>query len=762
MSSDQMEMPTLPSGPLRPKDPNAQADELPLKLLRILSERRWWFVVTGILVFGMSVIWVRRQKPVFRATGTLTVDANSPRVLGSDAEVGALGATGFLAVRAYYAAQRQVLQSRDLAAMVVNRLGLARDERFLGLNNPSKPMTRAQKDAVIASADVVGMMAGRVLIEANDDSGVVKVSVEDEDPEIAKELVNATLKAYRDRNIDVKKRVVKEASSDLNAIFKRLEGEKTASQNALYTYDRDHDFSETRRTVVADRIHALSRALREVRLTKLRAAQEVAALKKARGGRDVFSGSAPALLRDGLVGELKRRFVELSAKRRELVATYLEAHPKVIAVDQQLEQLSTLANRHANAMFDAAGQQASAAAAEERDLEAQLQAARAEDDEIRKAKIEHDRLLAAADEDKLFYDKVAKRLTETDLARDIGVNNINILDLAVTPKAPVRPNVQLSLSLGFALALLAGAAAAAGVNLLDNTLKDRTDVEQYIGVAFLGSVPFFEPSNANEGLPVPLDRIDLYAHYRPQSPVAEAARAMRTNLLFMRPDRPPRTLLVTSASPREGKTATSTTLAVTLGASTGKALLVDADLRKPRLHRLFGLPGGEGGLTSHVLTNQPIENFIRKTDVPGLDLLPCGPLPPNPAELVHSERFRQLVKRLEELYDAVVFDSSPVQLVTDPLVIASMVDGVVVVAQSEVTRKEAAKAVVDALHAVKANVFGVVLSRTRRHAGRYGYYYTKGYRRGGAYAQRYAYRYAYRYQREPGAESETASDDAKD
>ncbi|MBM4344402.1 MAG: polysaccharide biosynthesis tyrosine autokinase [Deltaproteobacteria bacterium] len=758
MSADLAELPTLPSGPLRPKEASEHSDELARTALRVLSERRWWFVITTILVFGLSVLWLRRQKPIYRATGTLTVDANSPRVLGGDAEVGALGATGSLAVRAYYASQRQVLQSRDLAAMVVNRLGLARDERFLGLNNPAKPLTRAQKDAVIASADVVGMMAGRVLIDAPDDSGVVKVSVEDEDPDVAKELVNATLKAYRDRNIEVRKRVVKEASSDLNAIFKRLEGEKTASQQALYVYDRDHDFSDTRRTVVTERVQALSRALREVRLTKLRAGQEVAALKKARGLRDVFSGSAPALLRDGLVSELKRRHVELSAKRRELAATYLEAHPRVIAVDQQLEQLAGLANRHANAMYDAAVSQAAAAAAEEKDLETQLTAARAEDEEIRKAKIEHDRLQAAAEEDKLFYDKVAKRLTETDLARDIGVNNINILDLAVTPKSPVRPNVQLSVTLGFILALLAGAGAAAGVNLLDNTLKDRVDVEQYLGVSFLGSVPYFDPSNANEGLPVPLDRIDLYAHYRPQSPVAEAARAMRTNLLFMRPDRPPRSLLVTSAAPREGKTATSTTLAVTLGASTGKALLVDTDLRKPRLHRLFGLPGGEGGLTSHVLTNQPIENFIRKTDVPGLDLLPCGPLPPNPAELVHSERFRQLVKRLEELYDAVIFDSSPVQLVTDPLVVASMVDGVVVVAQSEVTRKDAAKAVVDALHAVKANVFGIVLSRTRRHAGRYGYYYTKGYRRGGAYA----YRYAYRYQREPGADSEAASDDAKD
>ncbi|MSQ82196.1 MAG: polysaccharide biosynthesis tyrosine autokinase [Myxococcales bacterium] len=750
MSAPEQNKPILPRSSL-----NSQSDDPTRSALRILSERRWWFFVTVIVVFSVAIVFVRKQKVIFRATGTLTVDQNAPRVLGSDSEVGALGVQSFMAVRAYYQAQRQILQSRDLAAIVVNRLGLARDERFLGLNNPTRPLSRAQKDVVIASADVVGMMAARVMIEATDDSGVVKVSIEDEDPEVARELVNATLKAYRDRNIDVKRRIVKEASSDLNTIFKRLESEKTDSQNALYNYDRDHDFSDTRRTVVADRILALSRALRDVRMAKLKAAQEVSSLKKFRGSRDVFAASAPGLMRDGLVGELKRRFLELSTKRKDVATVYLEGHPRIIAIDQQIEQLVVLASRHTAAMHDSAVQLATAAASEERDLEAQLSAARTEDDEIRRAKIEHDRLVTSADEDKLFYDKVAKRLTETDIARDIGVNNINILDLAVTPKAPVRPNVQLSLAVGFLLALVAGCAVAAGVSVLDNTIKDREDVEQILGVPFLGSVPFFEQANAEEGLPVPVDRADLYAHYRPHSRVAEAARSMRTNLLFMRPDRPPRTILVTSAAPREGKTATSTTLAITLGASTGKALLVDTDLRKPRLHKLFGLPGGEGGLTSHVLTNQPIENFIRKTDVPGLDLLPCGPLPPNPAELVHSERFRLAVKRLEELYDAVIFDSSPIQLVTEPLVMASMVDGVVIVAQAEVTRRDSAKVVIDGLRSVNANIFGMVLSRTRWRSGGYGYYYANGYRRGGPYT----YRYSYRYQRSANLDSDIGGDD---
>jgi capsular exopolysaccharide synthesis family protein len=620
---------------------------------------------------------------------------------------------------------------------------LARDERFLGLDQTDKPLSKAQKAEVMASADVVGLMAGRVSVDSMDESGVIRVSVEDTDPDMAKDLVNAVLKAYRDRNIEVKKRINKEASSDLNAIFKRLEAEKVTSQDELYRFDRDNDFSENRRAAVNDRILALNRSLRDVHTTRVRAAQDMAQLRKYRNSKDIFGVSAPSLMRDGLVGELKRRYLELSAKRKELAATYLDGHPRIQAIDQQLDQLIALAARHVNSMYDAAAQQEAAAAVEEKDLLQQLEAARKEDVEIRKAKVEHDRLQARTDEDKMFYDKVAKRITETDITRDIGVNNINILDMAVTPKSPVRPNVQVATLIGLVLALVLGLLVALLIDTLDNTIKTREDIENILGVPYLGAIPTFEPGDPTEGLPVPEDRIDLYVHFRPNSQAAEAARSVRTNLLFMRPDQPARTVLVTSASPREGKSSTSTTLAITLAASTGKAIIIDTDLRKPRLHKLFGLPGGEGGVTSYLLSHQPVEDFVRKTEVAGLDFLPCGPLPPNPAELIHSQRFRELVSELASKYEAVIFDSPPAGVVTDPLVLASLVDGVVLVAHSEATRRDQLKTVVDGMRAVNASILGVVQSRSTSRSIGYAYYYAKGYRRGGQY------RYQYRYQREP-------------
>lgn len=718
-------------------------------VLRVIRERIWWFLLTAVLVLVSVVVVVKRQTPIYRATGVVMVEMAAPRVMGSDSDVLPLGAVSINAGRAFYQAQRQILQSRDLAAIVVNRLGLARDERFLMLNRRGSNLTRAQKDAIMATADVVGMMAARVMIESADESGVLRVSIEDPDPDLARDLTNAVLKAFRDRNIDVKKRVVKEASSDLSAIFKRLEGEKNDSQMALYNYEKEHDFSDTRRNMLNERILALSRSIRDVHVLRLRAQQEMNQLKKFRTTRDIFSASAPGLMRDGLLGELKRRYLELSVRRKELATSYLPDHPRLQAVDQQIDQLLTLAVRHVAALADSATAQFQAATAEEADLEQQLAAARAEDGEIRQAKIEHDKLQVRLDEDKMFYDKVAKRITETDITRDIGVNNINVLDLAVTPKAPVRPNMQASMAVGTLLALVLGVAVAFLIEMLDNRIRTREDVEVILGVPYLGSIPTFEPRDPGEGLPVPEDRLDLYVHFRPNSRAAEAARSIRTNLLFMRPDAPARTILITSAAAREGKSATSTTVAITLAATTGKAILVDTDLRKPRLHRLFGVPGGEGGVTSYMLSHRPVEDFVCKTEVHGLDFLPCGPVPPNPSELLHAQRFKALVAELASKYEVVIFDSSPGGLVTDPLVLASLVDGVIVVAHGESTKRDQLKHFLDSLRAVNAQLLGVVQSRTVQQGSGYRYYYAKGYRRGGD-----RYRYQYRYQRDPNKQDE--------
>jgi capsular exopolysaccharide synthesis family protein len=245
-----------------------------------------------------------------------------------------------------------------------------------------------------------------------------------------------------------------------------------------------------------------------------------------------------------------------------------------------------------------------------------------------------------------------------------------------------------------------------------------------------------------EGKNVPEGLTDLYVYYRPNSRVAEAARSVRTNLLFMRPDKPLHTLLVTSAHPREGKTSTSATLAITLAAASGRCILVDTDLRKPRLHKVFGIPN-IGGVTGYILGREPVTNFVQPTQVPGLDFMPCGALPPNPSEILHTQRFKEMVDELKLHYTTVVFDSPPIEIVADALVVAALVDGVVLVAHTAKSRHDWVASALAHLRSVNAPLMGIVLSRTGIQGVGYGYYYGKGYRKGGAYKARYQYRYRY-------------------
>ena len=711
-------------------------EDLARRGLEILVKRRWWFVFTVVAVFSVAIVVTRHQSPVYKATGLLHIDLSPPKVLSEVNEVVTLGSSGYTGVRQYYQAQIQILQSRDVAAMVVTRMGLARSEKFLGLDDKNLKITQKQKEAIMADADPTGMLSKRVLVELADDSSVAKVSIEDTDPEFAKDLANAVMQAYKDRNIDQKRRTVRDAYTDLRSIHKQLEQNKAASQQALFKFEKEHDLSENRRLAVNERLLSLSRQIREVHTTRLRAQQDTAQLKKFRGSQDIFAASAPSIMKDGLTAELTRRYLELSLKRKELETVYMEKHPKVMTVEDEMRQLVAIGSKHATSMYDAAMQQYAAAAAEEEDLIDQAKRAKEEDAEIRLTKIQHDQLIAKAEEDKMFYEKVAKRLAETDMTERVNINNISILDQAVTPRVPVRPNVQLNLLMGLLLALVAGLAVALTVDMMDNTIKTRFDVEQVLGVPYLGAIPTFSPANLEEGAKIPDNKLDLYAHFRPNSRVAEASRSVRTNLLFMRPDRPLRTLLITSANPREGKTSTSATLAITLAASTGKCILVDTDLRKPRLHKVFGVPATVG-VTNYILSRDEVDNFVTHTEVPGLDILLCGPLPPNPSEILHTDRFKQLVAELQSKYETVIFDSPPVEIVSDALVIASLVDGVVIVAHCERSTRESVRSAVTSLRSVQANLMGIVLSRTSIRGAGYGYYYNGRYRRG-----QYRYRYA--------------------
>jgi capsular exopolysaccharide synthesis family protein len=359
--------------------------------------------------------------------------------------------------------------------------------------------------------------------------------------------------------------------------------------------------------------------------------------------------------------------------------------------------------------------------------------------------IEYNRLRRTKNNNEKLYDLVLERTKESDLTRMLRVNNIRIVDAPLVPRMPVRPRVVLQIIIGILVGIGLGIAAALGRALLDRTLKTPDDVERELGVPFLGLLPELESGSQRtyysrrrhkRKKPVPAAALatpELVVHHSPASGIAEASRAIRTNVVFMAPDKPYRVLLVTSAGPAEGKTTVACCLAIAMAQAGQRVALVDCDLRRPRMHRIFGTKSDAG--VSTALIGDFSNMGATETSVPNLTVIPAGPIPPNPAELLHSERFKNFLAQLSPQFDRVIIDSPPIVPVTDGAVLATVVDATVLVVRAFVTTKDLARQGARVLMDVGGTMAGVVLNAVDLDRQEYKYYYYS-YKRDGYYTQK--------------------------
>jgi len=331
-------------------------------------------------------------------------------------------------------------------------------------------------------------------------------------------------------------------------------------------------------------------------------------------------------------------------------------------------------------------------------------------------------------------DQVGGRERETSLAGHLKTNNVRLLDAALVPTAAISPNVGGAAGIALALGLVLGFGLAFLLEMLDSTVKSQEDVEKVAGLAFLGLVPSIPADGAAPEVSPPpalVDVIrsgskDLYVLTHPKSAVAECCRAIRTNLLFMSPDKLAKRLLVTSSGPQEGKSTTAINLAISMAQSGLRVVLVDTDMRRPRLHKAFEIPATSDGVSRAIVGEVELGAVIRETGVQNLWLLPCGALPPNPAELLHADRFHALVEDLASRFDRVIFDSPPLGVVTDAAILSRLTDGTILVAKAGRTSKESLRRTEHQLMASGINLLGCILNDLDlSKQGGYGYYYSR-------------------------------------
>ncbi len=693
--------------------------------------KRWRLVALALVLVSAGVfVWTYRQPKIFASVCTLVIEPSAPRVLHGVTEVVEMGTGTFYANREFYETQYRIMASKDMSQRVVDRLALASDPNYPAPGAGQPGVRRDPKE-------LAGALQGQTRITPIKDSRIAQITVEDRQPARAAQIANTLASVYIEHNLDHKLEGSNAAATFLGGQAVAL-GEKLKKADlAMYEYRKQKQILDVglddRQSMNTQNVRTYTQKLAELRVKKL---ELESARKLILAARDNVEDreSLPEVRQNPVVQQLRVMHVDLSRTLAELETTYAEKHPKVDALKSKLARVWKEYVSEIDKLLKSNDNMFRAVEENERSLNKLLEKERREAIDLAKLEVEYRPLAREVDDTQNLYKLITARQKETGLTGLIRSNNVRVLDPAVPGKAPVRPRLLFNMGLALLAGLALGIGAAFAMEVFDNTVKNQEEAEAVLGVPVLGLIPVIGEKASRKPSPDEQKQRDLGVFQDPKSSAAEACRSIRTNLLFMSPDRPLKAILVTSPGPQEGKTATAINLAITMSQAGTRVLLVDTDLRKPRIHRVFGT-GNETGISNLIVGEGDLDRAIVRSSVPNLDILPCGPLPPNPAELLHTRQFANIMAECSRRYDRVIYDSPPTSAVTDPAVIGNLADGVVLIIRAGRTSREAAAHARRQLADAKARVLGAIVNRVDPSDRYYSYYYQGYYRRGGYYGQ---------------------------
>ncbi|WP_437286435.1 GumC family protein [Sorangium sp. So ce406] len=700
--------------------------------------KHWAIALTTMIFVALSVtFYTLGQKKIYQSTSTLQFDPNPPRPLGRGVDtVVDMGAGSYWNNREYYETQYKVMRSMRVALAVVAQLNLHNDAYFL------KDLPRdaaAPPPMSVSPEEAAEELRERLVVEPVKDSRLAIVRYNDADRERAQRVLSMLMDVYIEQNLDDALTSTNSAVDWLRTQLDKLKNDLETSETSLHEYKKsnnilDIDF-EDKTNLLREEMKQINDALTTVRTRREEFAARSQELAKV-DPNNPLDLPASELIQSPVLQTLRARHEECVRERDALIGSGKgENHPDVRAATERVAANRNSLIAEIKNVQGAVNRDLAIVRRQEAGLAGLLEGAKKQAFELNSLKIEYDRLRRTKENTEKLYQIVLERTKESDLQRMMRVNNIRVLDRPNLPIEAIRPRVPVNITIGILAGLLLGIGAAMARAMLDRTLRTPDEVERELGLPILGLLPEFDRKERAEALPrkarhrgklaASSVRPELIVHDQPKSGIAEAARAIRTNLLFMSPDQPYKTLLIASAGPAEGKTTVGCCIAVAMAQAGQRVVLIDCDLRRPRLHAIFD-KGPEVGVTSALLDDSAIddENAL-KTEVENLYVIPAGPIPPNPAELLHSDRFKALLRKLQGRFDRVIIDSPPIGAVTDGAVLSTLVDGTVLVVRASATTHDFARHGIRALLDVGGKTVGVVLNAAnlnRREYGAYRYY----------------------------------------
>lgn len=701
--------------------------------------RKHLWVVIAVVAIGVTaaVLYTMRLPEIFQATSTVVVNPQAPRVFGNQVdEVFELGTGSYWSNQEYYNTQLSVITGFSLARETVGRpyVGAGSDPAKAQASVPFydklAPQDRFPKLSDAERADLAAdILKGMMSAAQARESRVVAISVRSTDPALAAALSQEHARTYVAYMEGKRGKSSVPVSQYLTTERDTAERDLRLAEEKLYNFRKDHDILDTsfeaKQQILSADITRYSGALGEARVKRTELGSQ---LKRAQALKDENPLESPVFALVGSESAAADLKAEYQKQRQALDEIQSQWGPKSDKYQQQQGRVAQL-----KAAIEAEARRAV------REIEVKYQAAVATEGalagELERLKKEAQNLggqvaidyQALAREHQAAEDNLKVLLGRLRTAEQEGRNKQSNVEQHEMARGAymVYPRMRLNVVLAFLASALLGLGLAFLLDYLDRTIKTAEDVERLVGAPLLGIIPVVNEVAAGDDAKATKDR-DLYVFHNPTSRAAECCRSIRTNILFSSADKPMKTITVSSPRPREGKTTTTIYMGTIMAQSGQRVLLVDTDLRRPRLHKSLGV-SRQRGLTNLILGDAAYDDVIKTTDIPNLYVLPCGPQPPNPAELLLSNRFKQVLAELEARFDRILLDSPPVLAVTDAVVLARLSSGVMLIAQAGKTLLDDVGHSARQFRDIDAPILGVILNDMDIADRRYGgYYYAYG------------------------------------
>ncbi|HUJ32988.1 MAG TPA: polysaccharide biosynthesis tyrosine autokinase [Candidatus Acidoferrum sp.] len=677
---------------------------------RVIQKRRGTILTTLFVVFTLGLFATLKQKPVYEAQSLIEIQKENPDIpsLQELFEVESISDT-------YLETQNRILKSESLARRVIAQLKLDKLPEFGARGKEpatdSQQASAAQVFAVPAnvsnpsdiSDEVLKKFKDRLSVEPVKRSRLIEVSFDSNDPRLAAQVVNTLASTYIEENLEARWDASQQASNWLAQQLETMKAKLEKSEDDLQRYARDNGllFLETDKgtteNIVVQRLRELQEQLTQAQADRFEKESLFHLLQQ--GDR----ASLPGVFDNKLMQDLSEQLAELEREKSRLISTFTPDYPRVKEIQSQIDESRAGLDAERERGAKRIANDYEAAVGRENMLRAAFQEQQKQANDIAEKSVQYNILKREADTNKQLYVGLLEKLKETGISTSLKATNIRVVDPAHPPKKPARPRILLNLSLAALLGLCLGTGVAFFQEHLDNTLKTTEDVERFLQLPALGAVPAVNGLSHHNGVHALYDRARLLAGDAPRTngdphwnriegdglnaPLAEAFHGLRTSVLLSTAKRPPSSLLVTSAQAGEGKTTVAANLALSLAQLGESVLLIDADLRRPRLQDFFGAENS-AGLVDFLTGRSDWRNLVWQAPAEGLFVLFCGPVPPNPADLLSSEYMPNLVREASKEYKFVVLDSPPMLNLADSRILATLVDGVILVIGGGSTPRE--------------------------------------------------------------------------